>query len=59
MSIQVKQSSRASLLDSRTMIIEITMQDLNNSEGSFEKTWRFVDGVQKLVFINLGNDGYD
>jgi hypothetical protein len=39
------------------VIIEIAVQDLNNSERCFEKARRLVDGVKKLVLIDLGYDG--
>lgn len=56
MSIQVKQHSSTRLLDSRTVIIEVCMDDLHQSEGSFDEGRRLIDGVQQLLLIGLGQN---
>lgn len=57
--IEVKQGPSTGLLNSRTVIIKIAMDDFRKAKSCFEKGRRFVQRVEESLFISLRKDGYN
>jgi hypothetical protein len=55
--VEVEESPSACLLDGRTVVVEVAVEDFHQPESRFEQRGRLVDGVEQLLSVGLGKDG--